>query len=344
MPATSFKETASASGSVRVDLVGGTLDLEPINLILPNVITMNVATSLKANVVLNKTNIEEVIIISKDYKTSYNFHKNDFTPEKLFQSNHFKEMTFICQILDLFNIHSHIEVELSSGAPAGSGLGGSSAMGVTLYKALCDYTGTVLNIQKAVQIVKGCEGRILNQGVPGYQDYYPALVGGVLGLKGIPGEILCEQLYSDELKTFLEKRVTLVYSGISRDSGINNWDVYKSFFDKKPEIRESMGKIAEISFKAYQALKAKDFESLLKLIGEEGNSREKLAPGITPYEVKELYVTLMHEVNHIGLKMCGAGGGGCFILTHKEEDKDKVQSLVKSANMQVLDFFIESPL
>jgi len=82
----------------------------------------------------------------------------------------------------------------------------------------------------------------------------------------------------------------------------------------------------------------------LKLIGEEGNSREKLAPGITPYEVKELYVTLMHEVNHIGLKMCGAGGGGCFILTHKEEDKDKVQSLVKSANMQVLDFFIESPL
>ena len=150
MPVTKTKETASASGSVRVDLVGGTLDLEPINLILPNVVTMNVATSLKANVVLNKTNIEEVLIVSKDYNMSYSYNKNDFTAEKLFQSNHFKEMTFVCQILDLFGIHSNVEVELSSGAPAGSGLGGSSAMGVTLYKALCEFTGTKLDIKEAV--------------------------------------------------------------------------------------------------------------------------------------------------------------------------------------------------
>jgi D-glycero-alpha-D-manno-heptose-7-phosphate kinase len=42
----------TSEGSVRVDLVGGTIDLEPINLILPNVVTLNVATSLKAKVEL----------------------------------------------------------------------------------------------------------------------------------------------------------------------------------------------------------------------------------------------------------------------------------------------------
>ncbi len=344
MPVTKTKDTASASGSVRVDLVGGTLDLEPINLILPNVVTMNVATSLKANVVLNKTNIEEVLIISKDYNKSYSFNKNDFTKEKLFQSNHFKEMTFICQILDLFKIHSNIEIELSSGAPAGSGLGGSSAMGVTLYKALCDFTQTQLDIKEAVLKVKGCESRILNQGVPGYQDYFPALMGGVLGLKGVPGDILCEQLYSNELKEYLEDHITLVYSGISRDSGINNWDVYKSFFDKKEGIRDSMNEIARISYEAYLALKENNFPKLVQLIGEEGQSREKLAAGITPYEIKELFVTLMHEVNNVGIKMCGAGGGGCFILTHNKEDAESISKLVKEANMQVLDFSIESPL
>jgi D-glycero-alpha-D-manno-heptose-7-phosphate kinase len=344
MPVTNYKETARASGSVRVDLVGGTLDLEPINLILPNVVTMNVATSLKANVVLNKTNLEEIIIVSKDYNKSYSFHKKDFTPEKLFQSNHFKEMTFICQILDLFGIHSHVEVELSSGAPAGSGLGGSSAMGVTLYKALCDFTGTKLDVKEAVLKVKGCEGRILNQGVPGYQDYFPALVGGVLSLKGIPGDILCEQLFSEELKAYLEDHITLVYSGISRNSGINNWDVYKNFFDKKETIRDSMTEIAKISFNAYQALKNSDYAKLVELIGLEGQSREKLAPGITPYEIKELFVTLMHEVNNVGIKMCGAGGGGCFILTHRKEDRELIEKLVKDSKMQVLDFSVESPL
>lgn len=37
----------TSQGSVRVDLVGGTLDIEPINLIIKNVITLNVATGLK---------------------------------------------------------------------------------------------------------------------------------------------------------------------------------------------------------------------------------------------------------------------------------------------------------
>ncbi len=337
-------KTVTTEGSVRVDLVGGTLDLEPINVILPNVVTLNVATSLKAKVVLNHSDFDGVEIKSLDYDTTYKFNSSEFTDENLFYSEHFKEMTFICQVLELFKIKSNIEIELSSGAPAGSGLGGSSAMGVTLYKALCEYTGTSMDITEAVLKVKGTEGRILNQGVPGYQDYYPALLGGVLCLRGIPGKIEAEQLYSDELKEYLEEHITLVYSGISRQSGINNWEVYKGFFDKTPKIRKCMSEIADVSFKAYQSLKDKDYASLVKFIGEEGKERELLATGITPYEVQELYVLLMHEVSQIGLKMCGAGGGGCFILTHAKEEKTKVYELVERQGMKVLDFFIEKPL
>lgn len=336
--------SVTTEGSVRVDLVGGTLDLEPINLILPNVVTLNVATSLKAKVVLTKTDFDGVEIKSLDYDSTYKFKSSEFTPEKLFRSEHFKEMTFICQILELFNANKNIEIELSSGAPAGSGLGGSSAMGVTLYKALCEFTDTPMDTTEAVLKVKGTEGRILNQGVPGYQDYYPALLGGILCLRGVPGKIEAEQLYTDELKGYLEEHITLVYSGISRQSGINNWEVYKGFFDKVPKIRKCMNGIANVSFKAYQKIQDKDYDTLLKLIGEEGREREMLAPGIVPYEVQELYVLLMHELSYIGMKMCGAGGGGCFILTHKKEDKSRIFELVGRQGMKVLDFSIEKPL
>ena len=220
----------TSTGSVRVDLVGGTLDLEPINLILPNVVTLNVATSLQAKVTLNEVNSETIKIISTDYQKTYEFPEKDLTDDNLYFSNKFAEMSFVLQIISLFGIRSGLEVTLSSGAPAGSGLGGSSAMGMTLFKALSKLKGEDFSVLQSVLKVKGVEGRILNQGVPGYQDYFPAMLGGVLALRGKPGEIETEQLYTEDLKNFLEAHITLVYSGISRDSGINNWDVYKKFF------------------------------------------------------------------------------------------------------------------
>src|SRR5690554_4016054 len=140
-------------GSVRVDLVGGTLDLEPINLILPNVVTLNVATGLKAKVVLEKTGASGVEIVSSDYGKSYFFSPADFEPEKLYAPNSLGEMTFIAHILDLFEVRSGLKVGLSSGAPPGSGLGGSSAMGVTLYSALCEYFKRPVDIYQAVATV-----------------------------------------------------------------------------------------------------------------------------------------------------------------------------------------------
>ena len=128
-------------GSVRVDLVGGTLDIEPINLIIKNVVTLNVATGLKASVTLSKIAFKGIEIYSKDYSKNYKYAAEELTEENVVYSKKFEEMSFVLQILRLFNINSGLRMELSSGAPAGSGLGGSSAMGVTLYRALCNFTG-----------------------------------------------------------------------------------------------------------------------------------------------------------------------------------------------------------
>ena len=332
------------TGSVRVDLVGGTLDLEPINLILPNVVTLNVATSLKAKVEIEEHNNGELIIESLDYDKVYKYQASELTDENLLYSDYFKEMSFVLQILNLFDVKSGMKITLSSGAPAGSGLGGSSAMGVTLYKALDQYFGRETSVSQTVLRVKGVEGRILNQGVPGYQDYYPALTGGVLALRGTPGEIECEQLYTEELKVFLENHITLIYSGISRDSGINNWDVYKSFFDQNEIVREGLSKIAKISFDTYQAIKNKNYTEILSLIGQEGESRKTLSANIVPKEVETVYQELLGSNLVTGLKMCGAGGGGCFILTHDSANKSLIAEFISKTKFKVLDFNIDAPL
>jgi D-glycero-alpha-D-manno-heptose-7-phosphate kinase len=332
------------SGSVRVDLVGGTLDLEPINLILKNVVTLNVATSLKANVTIEKANDSKITIESLDYNKTYSYDLEELTPENLFYSEYFKEMSFVLQIISDFSPETGLKVSLSSGAPAGSGLGGSSAMGVTLFKALSRFFQKEFSTYESVMKVKGIESRILNQGVPGYQDYFPALMGGVLCLSGSPGKIHTEQLFSTELKDFLEKHITLVYSGISRNSGINNWDVYKRFFDQDKAVRESMNAIADISFQTYQKIKNRDFTSIPKLIAEEGELRKGLAPSIVPEAVTSIANELQESDLIFGVKMCGAGGGGCYILTHLPENKDEVVNKVKAIGHKVLDFAIDQPI
>ncbi|MFP5387212.1 MAG: hypothetical protein ACLGHN_14135 [Bacteriovoracia bacterium] len=332
------------TGSVRVDLVGGTLDIEPINLIIKNVVTLNVATGLKASVKITKTDFDGVEIHSADYHKDYKYPASDLTEDNVVYSRKFQEMTFVLQILRLFDIDSHIKLELSSGAPAGSGLGGSSAMGVTLYRALCGYTGKQYDRQTAVMRVKAVESRILNQGMAGYQDYFPALTGGVLAVKGIEGEIKVEQLYSEDLKEVLENHLTLISSGQSRASGINNWEVYKAFFDKKPEVVNGLTRIAEISHQTYEALKTKQWDKMLTLIALEGLEREKLFPGITTEKIRQFTSELKKDGNVLGLKMCGAGGGGCFILVHKGIDPSVIEAKVKAHGMEILPFKVDAPL
>ena len=78
----------SVEGSVRVDLLGGTLDIAPINLILKNALTLNLATSLKAKVEVFPFEKEGIEIQSKDYQTTKYFPAEDFSIQKL-ESGHF---------------------------------------------------------------------------------------------------------------------------------------------------------------------------------------------------------------------------------------------------------------
>lgn len=334
-------------GSVRVDLLGGTLDLPPIHTIIPKVVTLNLATSLKAHVKISAYDQEGIRIISKDYQSDVFISHEQFNDEA-FSNNSFGALQFIAEILYLFGVTKNYQVELESGSPPGAGLGGSSAMGVTLFSALSDLKGTPLKTledkRRAIKIVNTIEAKMLNSGPAGYQDYYPALFGGVLALTPDFTETQIEQLYNDELKAALEGHITLVYSGQSRLSGINNWEVYKAFFDKDEKVVTGLKLIAELSHRAYQALKNQDYAELIQLIGLEGLARQQLFPRIVSPEMDSLYNQLKGQDLVLGMKVCGAGGGGCFLLTHRPDQKEQVHQGILSVGMQPLTFEVVAPL
>jgi D-glycero-alpha-D-manno-heptose-7-phosphate kinase len=333
----------TTTGSVRVDLLGGTLDLNPINVILPNVVTLNLATSLKAKVTVREIDFEGIEIISHDYNSVQKFSASEFTEAKL-NNGHFGNLSFVAHILHLFGIDKGVCLELESGSPPGAGLGGSSAMGVTCYSALAKFKNQSFNRIEAIQKVNALEAKILDCGPAGYQDYYPALFGGVLALVPKPAQVLVEQLYSDKLKEVLESHLTLVYSNETRNSGINNWEVYKAFFNKDQNVRAGLSEIARLSQLALRTIQHHNFEDLIPLIALEGEERRKLFPGILTPNMQELSQALVREGSHFGMKICGAGGGGCFLVTHKPQDKDLIANIVTKFNMKKLDFSVDKPL
>ncbi len=346
------------SGSVRVDLLGGTLDIFPINHILPKVVTLNVATSLMAIAELSDLEELAIKIHSKDYDQLETIPLSELNEEN-FQNQKFGPLNFVLQIIHLFlkdnQDKNHqfpngkgLHVVLQSGSPPGAGLGGSSSLGVTLYKALFTkfFPQKKFDPIKAIRIVNIIEGKILNAGVPGYQDYYPAMFGGILALTPKLDEISVHQLYSLPLKKFLESHLTLVYSGNTRLSGINNWEVYKAFFNGDEKVRSGLFNIAKLSTRAFDVMKAgENFDELLSLLANEGEERKKLFPGILNTEMQNFYNDIHRDSSQgiIGMKVCGAGGGGCFIVIHKPQGLLRVLDLIKKHNMTQLQFEIVPP-
>ena len=329
--------------SIRADLLGGTLDLAPIHLILKNVATLNCALELKARVSLKSSGKDGVEIVSKDYGRTDFFPAGDFTPENL-RNGHFKAMAFVACLLDFFAVRSNLAMELESGSPPGAGLGGSSSMGIALFRALCQWSGRPFKRDQAAGLVQAVEAQILKAGPAGYQDYYPALYGGILGLIPSYGGVCVEQYFSSALKAFLEERLTLVYSGETRASGINNWEVYKSFFDGIGFIRRDLQEVADLASRARKALSSEDFELFLKLIAEEGDKRKQLFPGMVTDEMEKLYQHLVPSFPGLGMKVCGAGGGGAFLLIHGQGERAKLAPEIEGVGMRLLDFRIAAPV
>ena len=151
------------TGSVRVDLLGGTLDIYPINIVLPSVKTLNMATGLEAKIKISPNDKTHIKIVSLDYQKQIIFSFSEL--ERIdSDTRKFGDFEFVARLLRFFSPTIGLDIELSSGAPPGSGLGGSSAMGAVLFKGCCRFFNREYPNDQIVSIVQNIESKILNAG------------------------------------------------------------------------------------------------------------------------------------------------------------------------------------
>lgn len=313
----------------RVDLSGGTLDIWPLYLFLEEAITINVAINLYATARIDPQPGTRITIISKDLSTSESADQLASLPRN-------GKLSLISRVIHHFAPSKGFKIETDCAAPAGSGLGGSSSLAIAVCGALNEFTKRGYTKEDLLSVARDVEAQELQ--IPtGEQDYCAALYGGFQGWHFQVREV-AREVY-DVPKEEIKNRIILFFSGQSRSSGINNWQVFRSYIDGDKVIRETMQHIRNEALQAHNAMKLNDWEKAYRHIHNEWIARKKLAPGITTPQIEEL-IRFGNENGARTGRVCGAGGGGAMVLLVEPGDRRKIMELARQKSYQLLDFEI----
>jgi len=318
----------------RVDLAGGTLDIWPLYLFHPGAVTINAAVTRYASCVIetHARGDEKIRLVSRDTKREENFAS--FSAMVKAKRYH---LPLLAEIAKFFAPEDGFTLTTDSEAPAGAGIGGSSAMAVAICAALDRFTAAGKSKVDWIHISRDAEGIVIK--VPtGTQDHYPPAFGGAAAIELPPGGERRVELRLDIRE--LEKRLVLCYTGKPRQSGINNWEVFKAHIDGKKQVRGNLERIAEVAQAMRVALENADWNETGRLMREEWNFRKRNLPTISTKTIDRI-IEGARKKGALSGKVCGAGGGGCVVLLIEPDARPTVELAVARAGGQLLPMKID---
>ena len=138
----------------------------------------------------------------------------------------------------------------------------------------------------------------------------------------------------------LSRRLVVAYTGASRNSGINNWDVMKARIDGDTAVIAAFDAIRDAAGGVRSALEAGDWPAVARHLSDEWTARKRLAPGVTTPLIETLFDRARHAGAQAG-KVCGAGGGGCLLTLVPPDRKAAVAAALAGGGATVLPVSIE---
>ncbi len=321
-----------AKTPTRIDLAGGTLDLWPIHHILDHKATVNVGVTLDAEVEISES-------------IDANFHFSSQDQGSVFSGNFAaactsRELPLLGLLLKAFWREDlpRLTIVTSAKSPAGAGLGGSSCLGIAvggaLWKARQQAEGAPeISEDQLVRTVQDVEARLI-AAPTGVQDYWGGLRGRVNILTFPFGRVDVETLPPSKLAGLTDE-LLLCYSGKSRASAINNWEIFKRLFDGDRELLAIFNDIGSAAEQVALAVREGDLGKALFLSQIEWDLRVKLWPNIETPETKRLDQA-GRQAGARFTRVCGAGGGGVMAVFAPKAAREAVKKAMTAAGGAIL--------
>jgi D-glycero-alpha-D-manno-heptose-7-phosphate kinase len=222
-----------------------------------------------------------------------------------------------------------------SDAPAGSGLGGSGALGVALVAAMDRVAGRErlpAEVAGAAFEIETVEAGI----VGGSQDQYAAAMGGFQFLVyGDPSVTSTRPNVTLACRRELEQALVLCYTGATRFSAETHGRVWGAFDRGEKATRVALDGLRACAHAMRDALEAGDVAHVADVLNENWSHQRCLEECMETPEMKRLG-EIAFAAGADGMKACGAGAGGCIALLAKPGREFDVAEALRAAGGVVL--------
>lgn len=220
-------------------------------------------------------------------------------------------------------------------APAGSGLGTSSAVVIALVEAFRFLLQAPLGVYDVAHLAYEIE-RVDLKLSGGKQDQYAAAFGGVNFIEFGPGDSVLVNPLRIPPATLAEFESSLVlfFTGVSRDSA-NIIDQQSANVSRGQKASiEAMHALKADAFLMKDALLRGRVRELAALLDHSWEKKKQTATNIANSRIDGIYAAAK-EAGAIGGKVSGAGGGGFMMFLVEPRDKPRLITMLREYGGQV---------
>lgn len=225
-------------------------------------------------------------------------------------------------------------VKTTVDAPAGSGLGSSSALVVALVDAFRSVMDAPLGQYDVARLAFEIE-RVDLSLAGGRQDQYAAAFGGINFIEFLREDrvIVNPMRVADAIRYELESSLVICFSGRSRQSADIISRQTTGLMSGSEKTLAAMHQLKADAVEMKRLLLLGDIEQMAEILNHSWRAKKATAEGISTDRIDELFDVAM-KAGAIGGKVSGAGGGGfMFFLAHPEQRFGLIEALNRSGGM-----------
>ncbi|AGI47077.1 putative kinase (galactokinase and mevalonate kinase -like protein) [Thermoplasmatales archaeon BRNA1] len=230
------------------------------------------------------------------------------------------------------------DLSIRSDVPAGSGLGGSSTMIVSMIEALANWLDVDMSKVEMAQLAYHLEREVIGL-KGGMQDQYAAVFGGFNSLKiDKNGVNVLPAHLSQDIVNELQCRSVMCFTGMTHDSAAIIETQVKTYREGKND--DALDKAKDIAIRFRSSLRHGDIDDCGRLLGESWEYKKRFSNKISNPEIDDLYNAAV-KAGAIGGKVSGAGGGGFMYFICGYDKKPAVTKALAAAGATISNFMFE---
>jgi D-glycero-alpha-D-manno-heptose-7-phosphate kinase len=243
-------------------------------------------------------------------------------------------------ILHHFGIRKGINLFVASEVPPGTGLGSSSAVAVTLVRALSTLVDQPMTKHQVAELASAIEIEKMEMPI-GKQDQYASAFGGLNKFTFTHEGVEVEPLkIAPAVKQALELRLMLFFTGSSRESTSILKHQRKSTQESDESVLQALHNIKQVALDMQTALERGKLDEFARLLHYSWQEKRRLAPNLSTSAIDECY-ELALSWGAQGGKITGAGGGGFMLLYCPQERQEAVTSALEERGLKRMNFHFD---